>query len=283
MMKPTGQKVWFAARALGMGLAAVVAFAMPASAGAVRALAGLTTDLGRNDDGSSAAVSLGFSANFFGTTYTSIFVNNNGNVTFSGPMSGYTPFGLTGPLANPILAPFFADVDTRGLASGTVHYGTDTLGGHNVFGVNWPSVGYYPSATNKLNDFQLIITDRSDTGAGNFDFEFNYNQIQWETGGASGGSNGLGGTAAAAGYSNGSGTPGTNYQFPGSLAPGSLIDGGPDALITHSLNSGVDGRYDFSVRNGVVSPIGTPEPATFAAAALGVVFMGVVARRRRLA
>jgi len=35
-----------------------------------------------NDDGSTGLVSLGFSFNFFGTTYTQLYVNNNGNVTF---------------------------------------------------------------------------------------------------------------------------------------------------------------------------------------------------------
>ena len=38
--------------------------------------------LAANDDGSTAATDIGFSPNFFGTTYSQLFVNNNGNVTF---------------------------------------------------------------------------------------------------------------------------------------------------------------------------------------------------------
>jgi len=38
-----------------------------------------SSTLPANDDGSTGLVSIGFSANFFGTTYTSLYVNNNGN------------------------------------------------------------------------------------------------------------------------------------------------------------------------------------------------------------
>ena len=231
--------------AIGMILLLVPA---PASAQAVRNLAGFSTSvLGANDDGSTGLVSAGQSMNFFGTTYTGLYVNNNGNVTFISSYGTYTPSGLI-TVGQPIIAPFFGDVDTTGSGSGLVHYGTDTLNGRHAFGVEWPAVGYYGGHTNKLNTFELILIDRTDTGAGNFDVEMNYNSIQWETGDASGGSNGLGGTSAAAGYSNG--TTGGTYQFPGSLVNGALINGGPHALISNSLNSSTAGRYLFTVRNG---------------------------------
>src|SRR5699024_5138398 len=68
----------------------------------------------RNDDGSSPLVTLPFPINFFGNRYSALYVNNNGNVTFNEPMSTYTPFALTGETGIPIIAPFFADIDTRG-------------------------------------------------------------------------------------------------------------------------------------------------------------------------
>ena len=68
------------------------------------------------------------------------------------------------------------------------------------------------------------------------------------------------------GYTNGSTT---SFQLPGALVNGALIDGGPNSLVGHSLNSDVLGRYDFPVRNGEV--IGAvPEPATFAFLGLGL-------------
>jgi hypothetical protein len=205
--------------------------------------------LAGNDDSYTDLVSLGFSANFFGTTYTGLYVNNNGNVTFDTGLSTYTPFGLTSNIGTPIIAPFFADVDTR--AGNAVTYGTGTYEGHNAFGVNWIDVGYYGEHTDKLNSFQLILIDRSDIASGDFDIMFNYDQIQWETGDASDGSGGLGGSSAHVGYSNGSGDSGTYYEFNGSGVNGALLDGGSDALISNS-NVGVDGRYVFEVRSGYI-------------------------------
>ncbi len=257
---------------LALASAAIFVLAAPAVEAAAIHDAGLfTTVLPANDDGSTASVGIGFSIDFYGSSLSSLFVNNNGNVTFSGPLGTYTPFGITG-VSTPMLAPFFADVDTR--AGNTVTYGTNVLGGKSVFGVNWIDVGYYGAHTDKLNSFQLIITDRSDVAAGDFDFEFNYDKIEWETGDASGGTGGLGGVSAAAGWTNGTGT---YYEFPGSLVNGALLDGGSDALIASHLNSSTDGQYIFRVRSGHV--VSVPEPATLVLLGLGL--LGVTVTRRR--
>ena len=69
--------------------------------------------LAANDDGSSPEVSLPFTVNYFGTSYSSAWVNNNGNLTLTGPLSTFSPFPLL-DTNTPIIAPFFADVDTTG-------------------------------------------------------------------------------------------------------------------------------------------------------------------------
>ena len=221
-------------------MAAAPAFAGPVAAGFD------ATSIPANDDGSfGPAVSPGFSLNFFGTTYNQLFVNNNGNVTFSGNLGTFTPFGLgAGYTGQAIIAPFFADVDTRGAGSGLTAFGTGSYHGHDAFGVSWRDVGYFPSAADKLNTFQVILENRSDITAGDFDIYFNYDSITWETGGASGGTGGLGGTSAAAGFSKGTAEVGTFFQLNGSMVNGALLDGGPNALAANT-NNGVTGQYLF--------------------------------------
>ncbi len=209
-----------------------------------------------NDDGSTNAVDLPFPVNFFGTTYSSFFINNNGNVTFDAAMRTYTPFELTANTP-PIIAAFLADVDTRspsgGPISGLTTYSEHALDfeGRPAFCVSWIDVGYYSRHTDKRNSFQLLLVDRSDTGSGNFDIVLNYSRIEWETGDASGGQNGFGGRSAGAGFSAGNGDPTAFFQFPGSLVNGALLDTNTDTgLIHQSRGSSVPGRYSFQVRSG---------------------------------
>ncbi len=170
-----------------------VGLPQPGAAQAVRTNPGFAANsVPRNDDGSSDEVPIGFLVNFFGQTFSTTYVNNNGNITFGDSLGTFTPAGLTGsPLR--IIAPFWADVDTRGEASSLVTYGLDTVGGRRAFGVNWVNVGYYNQHDDKHNSFQLVLIERLDIGPGNFDIEFNYDRIEWETGDASGGRGGLGG------------------------------------------------------------------------------------------
>lgn len=228
--------------------------AVLASAQAIRPNPGFKANIvPRNDDGSSAPQPLGFTINFFGKTRSSVWVNNNGNLTFDSALATYTPFGLQSTHRE-IIAPFFADVDTRGPRSQVVTFGQDTANGHRAFGANYIDVGYYDSHDDLLNSFQVVVIDRSETGEGNFDIEFNYARINWETGDASNGRGGLGGVPAVVGWSNGTTEDGTSFELPGSMLSGSFLDGGPQALIRQRLNTTTVGRLLFRARDGVISP-----------------------------
>ena len=141
------------------------------------------TPLNANDDGSSTLAPIGFTLDYFGQSFSQLFVNNNGNVTFDGALSAFTPFQLT-TTGRKIIAPFFADVDTRGTASDIVRYGfgQTVFDGHPAFCADWVNVGYFSAHDDKLNSFQLLLVDRSDVSPGDFDIVMNYDKIQWETG-----------------------------------------------------------------------------------------------------
>lgn len=239
----------------------LAAGADPLAAQAIRNNQGFQANvLPAGDDGpSSQATPLGFTINFFQKTFTNAFVNHNGNITFEGGFPDYDPEPINA-LSVPIIAPFWADVDTRG--TGTITYGRDTVNNRPAFAVTWNAVGYFAAKTNRINTFQVVLIDRSDTGTGNFDIEMNYDRIQWEVGEAShdggAGANGaclVGPPAcipASAGYSNGSRAAGTSFSIAGSLVPGAFLDNGGDPLNRRMFNSTIPGRLVFPARGGQV-------------------------------
>jgi hypothetical protein len=105
------------------------------------------------DDNSTPAITItsvfADGLDFFNQTYTSLYINNNGNITFNGPNSTFTPFQITANTNVPIIAPYFADVDTRGgtgqstggnsTGSNRVYYALDTV--NHIFTVTWDDVG----------------------------------------------------------------------------------------------------------------------------------------------
>lgn len=159
----------------------------------------------RNDDGSSPLITLPFNFCLYGTSHNDAYINNNGNVSFGGPYGTFTAVGF--PSNQYIMvAPFWADVDTRlpasGPIGGVVYYKLTPT--HLI--VQWEHVGYYAMHDDKLNTFQLIITNGNDpiVPQGK-NVSFYYKDMQWTTGDASSGTNGFGGTPATVGVNRGNG------------------------------------------------------------------------------
>ncbi|NIB40068.1 DUF4214 domain-containing protein [Pseudomaricurvus alkylphenolicus] len=215
----------------------------------------------RNDDGSSPLVDITSvfpdGIDFFGTTWTGIYINTNGNITFERALSSFTPNVIGENFGSPIIAPFWADVDTRaestsftngGNSRGTnqVWYDLDTE--TNTITVTWDDVGYYSRHTDKLNAFQLQLVNTGD--AGDFDIIYRYEAINWVTGDASGGTNGLGGTPARAGFAAGDGINYFEFFFSGDEAFMLNLE---RLLLAGSEEPGV---WRFSVRDGRVVGVG---------------------------
>ncbi|MBX7190701.1 MAG: hypothetical protein K1X94_01505 [Sandaracinaceae bacterium] len=238
--------------------------------------------LGENDDGSSNVVDITpyfpSGLNFFGTVQRSLYINTNGNITFAGPVPTYTPNPF--PVASqPMIAPYWADVDTRHEDSSWLGSGCTGPGdGEAVMGpacdnptedgvwwyfergraiFTWDRVGYYQCHEDHRMSFQLILTEATGcAGAGDFDVEFRYTQCDWETGDASGGSGGFGGTPAQAGFD-----AGNSRDFV-------MIDRSREAGIARHLcdasNVGINGTWRFSVRSGVIMCPDAGMPCTVA-------------------
>ena len=93
--------------------------------GAVAGTQGSAIELG-DDDSQQVNFTSGFSFPFFGTTYTSVFINSDGNLTFTEKDDASTPRDIFRTLQGPPrIAAFFADLDpsrageVRVLQSGT--------------------------------------------------------------------------------------------------------------------------------------------------------------------
>ncbi len=179
-------------------------------------------------DDDSYLVNINFNFCFYGNNYGEFYLNSNGNITFDAAFTGFTASGFptTGPK---MIAPFWADFDNRPNNNGVARlYLTSTYAI-----VTWDSMGYYSQQSNLRNTCQLIITNGTDpilpigTNVG-----FLYENMDWTTGSASGGTAGFGGTAATVGINQGDGA--TYIQVGRFDSPGGAY------VNNVATNSGID-------------------------------------------
>jgi hypothetical protein len=234
-----------------------------AQADAVRA--GFDTNvLAASDDGVFGGFAMGFNVQVGANNTGTAFIHNNGLVDFLGVDPGFYigTFSFT-----QALAVFYGDIDTLSAGSGTVSYGTGTVDGHAAWGVTWNQVRHFDSQYGgPTNTFQLVIVDRSDNAAGDFDFEFNYGAMGWDTS--------TQGSASGIGFTD---LNGGNFLMGGSYVSGAFSNG---SLEAGSHNSSQAGRYRYYGRNGaLIVPL--PPAATAGLASLaGVAGLGILRRRK---
>ncbi len=238
-----------------------------------------------NDDGSWPAGSPGLDLTpafpngiqFYSGTYKTGWINNNGNLSFNSAINTYTPMAFPGA-PQPMIAPYWADVDTRnasecadssdypsggGYPAGATCMNPATNGvwwslAPGQFVVTWDQVGYFECHPTPVMSFQMILSTAACGGMGgmDFDIEFRYNQCGWEAGDASGGMNGfcaagtvpLSCTPAQAGFDSAQ-VPDTNYAS----LPMSQMTGISTELCTQSnLMPAQPGIWQFKVRGGTI-------------------------------
>lgn len=132
---------------------------------------------GNLDDGSmSVNLTSVFGAggvNVYGTTYTSMFINTNGLVTFGAAEPGYTPAALT-TLGQPSLAAFWTDIDIS--KGGDIYWDLDATTGKIT--ITWANVAAYTGPG--TNSFQMVLTNQ---GGGDFGVDYIYSNIGFTNGG----------------------------------------------------------------------------------------------------
>ena len=183
-----------------------------------------------SDDGSYGPIALPFSYSLYGQTYNSVYINTNGNITMGDCLTSFTSTGFPDP-TSVIVGAFWADVDLGGFGVNINRVQFKVT--PTALYVNWTNVGYYPSETDLLNTFQIIITDGSDPVVANgANTSFCYKDMQWTTGAANSGVGGFGGNPANVGANKGDGV---NYiQFGRFDQPGGAYDG------PFGANDGID-------------------------------------------
>ncbi|XP_035215631.1 LOW QUALITY PROTEIN: nidogen-2-like, partial [Stegodyphus dumicola] len=131
------------------------------------------------DDVSSPEIPLTVPIVFYGNEYRSIYVNDNGLLSFLTEVPSF--FNAQFPLTYPIIAPLYSDVDTR--AAGRIYYretqssellerATRDIRDHfssaggfqprSLFIATWDEVGHYERGVTKLNTFQVVIASDGD-------------------------------------------------------------------------------------------------------------------------
>ena len=162
---------------------------------------------GNNDDGAVqvniTSVFGGGGIDFYGTSYTSLYINSNGVISFGAAQTAYSP-NLAGT-TTPLLAPFWSDVNIN--SGGEIYWDIDPANG--TVTITWLDVAPYSGSG--TNSFQVVLTS---TGDGNFTAEFIYEDITWTNGGSGTAQTGLtdGGANDTFFEGSGNGTALANYE-----------------------------------------------------------------------
>ena len=168
---------------------------------------GTSIDFGTNYDDNTARIPIGFSFNFYETSYDSLWVTTNGFVTFG---AGYT--NLSNDSIPTVTTPnngiYLLWDDLHALALGKIKYQVLGTAPNCTLVVSWDNIRYYSSPTGDSTlTFQVLLCQNS----GNIIAQ--YRDIT--TGNGAGQDNGM---LATVGTENATGSTGLNYIYNGKPA-----------------------------------------------------------------
>ncbi len=180
-------------------------------------ISGTGTAMNIGDD-ASVLTNIGFGFDFYGTSYSQLYVSDNGYVTFGGPYGGGTTYinqdmsSGTAMGGLPGIAAYWDDLDPS--AAGAIDVFAQTTGtpGNQQFIIQWNNLPIWGAAGADTGTFQLIFDEA--TG----ELRVNYPDVDFD-----GSGNDFGASATIA-VQDGAGQA-TQHSFnsPGSVASGSSI------------------------------------------------------------
>jgi Ca2+-binding RTX toxin-like protein len=113
--------------------------------------------------------------NLYGTSYTSLYLNTNGNLTFGAANTVFNPTALTA-VGRPIIAGLWTDINiTNPTTGGEIYWDVDPGTGKMTF--TWLNVAPYVGSG--TNSFQIVLTN---TGGGDFSVDYIYNTMGFTNG-----------------------------------------------------------------------------------------------------
>lgn len=233
--------------------------------------------IGMDGEDGDVGLPIGFPINFYGTEYSTVFVNSNGSISFGSGSDEYDyPLDQILDGAAGVVA-FGLDLDNREITDsgspwGTgrhgdfFYWGRTTFGGHDAFVATWMNIQSYRASVSKTdwNTFQVMLVDIDDGAGTDVDIIVNYGSIQANDEGYSDGCADPDGGCVAIGvgsvldgnimYASIVDDDGVLYN---GLTSAVVADDGAFPLNVGHLNSAIPGRFKFQMRDGDV-----PQTAT---------------------
>lgn len=142
-----------------------------------------------DDSTRAGAIPLGFTINFFGVEYDSVYANTNGSITFDSAFNqyDYSAFNAVQDAESSILFAYSVDLEHRIYSN--FWYAQTTIGGKSAAVFTWENYAPYSNddtaigAGTEENSFQIVIISQ---GSKDFDAWFNYDQIETNAGDSEG-------------------------------------------------------------------------------------------------